>query len=612
MLGLEAFFSLNDKYSKTLRTITMNQTAMDRAVLKTSSSVDQLDNKLNNIGGKSLNKLIGAIGGIAAVIKGGQIADEYANTQARLAQVNDGLQTQAKLQDEIFMAAERARGSYMGMTQAVAKMGMMAGDSFKNNKELVQFTELVQKSFKVGGASGSEQKAGMLQLTQAMASGRLQGDEFRSITENAPLIAQAIEKSVGVSRAELRKMSADGKITADMIKNAMLGAATDIETKFSKMPKTLGDHMTSIQNHALKTFGDTFNMLSEVINNEGFISVMNGIKGSISLAAYAVQGLIMIVDLVGQTVVNNWGIIEPILFALVFVLLPAAVFQLWLMIAPILAQAAAWAIANAPLIILILLVAIFFGALVELGFGTEEIIGGIVGTFYWLGAVVYNVFAGIYNVGSMVAEFFTNLFVSPLNAVIGLFNNMALEVNKILLGVAQQIDNILNALPWKFKSNIAGFFEGTIKTIEANKASLKEKGYIELPKMEYKDLNSSFEKGYNKGSTLGSGFKNGGLNIPDMNSAAFTPQSIELPSNMGAMPVETKGGKSLDVKIDKEDLKYLKDIAERDYVAKYNTNAIAPQIHVQFGDIKETADANKVKGIVTKILQEEIAVLGEG
>jgi tape measure domain-containing protein len=460
MLGLEAFFSLNDKYSKTLRTITMNQTAMDRAVLKTSSSVDQLDNKLNNIGGKSLNKLIGAIGaigGIAAVIKGGQIADEYANTQARLAQVNDGLQTQAKLQDEIFMAAERARGSYMGMTQAVAKMGMMAGDSFKNNKELVQFTELVQKSFKVGGASGSEQKAGMLQLTQAMASGRLQGDEFRSITENAPLIAQAIEKSVGVSRAELRKMSADGKITADMIKNAMLGAATDIETKFSKMPKTLGDHMTSIQNHALKTFGDTFNMLSEVINNEGFISVMNGIKGSISLAAYAVQGLIMIVDLVGQTVVNNWGIIEPILFALVFVLLPAAVFQLWLMIAPILAQAAAWAIANAPLIILILLVAIFFGALVELGFGTEEIIGGIVGTFYWLGAVVYNVFAGIYNVGSMVAEFFTNLFVSPLNAVIGLFNNMALEVNKILLGVAQQIDNILNALPWKFKSNIAGF-----------------------------------------------------------------------------------------------------------------------------------------------------------
>lgn len=612
MLGLEAFFSLNDKYSKTLRTITMNQNAFDSAVLKSSSSVDNLNNKLNNVGGRSLNKLIGAVGSVAGIIKGASIADEYANTQARLAQVNDGLQTQAKLQDEIFMAAERSRGSYMGMTQAVAKMGMMAGGSFKNNKELVQFTELVQKSFKVGGASKSEQSAGMLQLTQAMASGRLQGDEFRSITENAPMIAQAIEKSVGVSRAELRKMSADGEISADMIKNAMLKAATDIETKFSKMPKTIGDHMTSIQNHALKTLGDTFSMLTEVINSDSFIAVMDGIKGSITLAAYAVQGLIWLVDFLGQVILNNWSWIQPLLFSLVFVLLPLAVIQLWGMITPILVQAAAWAVVHWPMLLIIIIIGLIFAALLQLGFSTEEIVGGIVGTFYWLGAVVYNVFAGIYNISSHVAEFLANLFVNPLNAVIGLFNNMAIEVNKIMLGIAQQIDNILNALPWKFKSNIAGFFEGTVKTLENNKAALKEKGYIDLPEMEYKDLNESFGKGFAKGSALSKGFNSKGLNIPDMNQSAFSP-ALGVPTlPNGAMPVETKGGKSLDVSIDKEDLKYLKDIAERDYVAKYNTSTLAPQISIQFGDVRETADAKKVKGLVTQILQEEIAVLGEG
>ena len=178
--------------------------------------------------------------GIGSVLN---YADDLTLTKARIDLINDGQRTTAELQQDIYQAAQRSRGSYDDMAKSVAKLGMLAGDAFKNNDEMIAFTELMNKSFTVSGASESEKSAAMYQLTQAMSSGMLQGDELRSIRENAPMFYQAIAEYTGKSTAELKEMGANGEITADIMKNALFAAGDDIEAKMEQMPKTFGNAM---------------------------------------------------------------------------------------------------------------------------------------------------------------------------------------------------------------------------------------------------------------------------------------------------------------------------------------------------------------------------------
>ena len=247
MPTLSAVFKLNNQFSSAVDKIYNSTVKAKNAILGASKSADDFGKKLSGMkkssdsANSSLKGLIASAVSVAGVMKGLDITDAYTNTNARLAMINDGLQTQAQLNDKVFQAAQRSRGSYMEMASAVSKMNLLAGDTFKTNDEAIAFTELLTKSLKVSGASQGEQSSAFLQLTQALAAGKLQGDEFRSIMENAPMVAQAIADFTGKSKGELKEMSAEGTITADIIKNAMFMAADDIESKFSKMPKTFGD-----------------------------------------------------------------------------------------------------------------------------------------------------------------------------------------------------------------------------------------------------------------------------------------------------------------------------------------------------------------------------------
>ena len=163
------------------------------------------------------------------------LTDTYTNTSARLSMITDSMEEQKQLQRDIFAAANRSRGSYIEMANASAKLKMLAGDTFGSNLEAVGFSELLTKSLKVSGAGKAEQNSAFLQLTQAMTSGKLQGDEFRSVMENAPMVADAIAKYMGKSKSELKDLSSKGVITADIIKGAMFNAADEINDKFAKI-----------------------------------------------------------------------------------------------------------------------------------------------------------------------------------------------------------------------------------------------------------------------------------------------------------------------------------------------------------------------------------------
>lgn len=276
-------------------------------------AIDRVGQKADEVLGKKLAELgekmskglsiAGAAVGITAVATatkeavkaGAELSDKYALIKARINMINDGTQSTAEIMDKVYAAAERTRGSYLDMAGAVGRLGILAKDAFSSNDETIAFVEQMNKQFKIGGASIQEQTSAMYQLTQAMAAGKLQGDEFRSIMENAPLLAQAISQEMGLPMGQLKEMSSQGLITADVIKNAMFNSADETNAKFAELPMTFAEVGNSIQNQAIQAFQPVLESLTQMTAGSEFKESLNGIgvvfQGLAAVARVAISGI---------------------------------------------------------------------------------------------------------------------------------------------------------------------------------------------------------------------------------------------------------------------------------------------------------------------------------
>lgn len=276
-------------------------------------AIDKVGQKADEVLGKRLASLgekmsrglsiAGAAVGITAVAAatkeairaGTELSDKYALIKSRINLINDGTQSTAEIMDKVYAAAERTRGSYLDMAGAVGKLGLLAKDAFSSNDETIAFVEQMNKQFKIGGASIEEQTSAMYQLTQAMAAGKLQGDEFRSIMENAPLLAQAISQEMGLPMGQLKEMSSQGLITADVIKNAMFNSADETNAKFAELPMTFAEVGNSIQNQAIQAFQPVLESLTQMTAGSEFKEALNGIgvvfQGLAAVARVAISGI---------------------------------------------------------------------------------------------------------------------------------------------------------------------------------------------------------------------------------------------------------------------------------------------------------------------------------
>lgn len=234
----------------------------DTSTLK--SRIGQISSALNGI-----TVGIGAVTAAAglAAKKIANISDTVIQTRARLDLMNDGMQTTEELQQKIYDSATRARGAYQSTADAVSKMGILAGDAFSSNDEIIAFMEQVNKQFTISGTSTEGVQAAMLQLTQAMGSGVLRGEELNSVLEQAPTIVQTIAKHLGVNVGTLREMAAEGLITSEVVKTALLGAAEETNAKFESMPKTFGQVWTDFKNRALFAFQPVLEKINELANS---------------------------------------------------------------------------------------------------------------------------------------------------------------------------------------------------------------------------------------------------------------------------------------------------------------------------------------------------------
>ena len=242
-----------------------------------------------------------------------QTADELTSIRSRINLINDGSQTTAEIMEKVFDAAQRSRGSYTDMADSVAKLNMLAKDAFSSNDEAIAFVEQLNKQFKISGASVQEASAAMYQLTQAMAAGKLQGDEFHSIMENAPLLAQSIAQQMGLSVGQLKEMSSQGLITADIIKEALFNSAEETNAKFAEIPMTFAEVGQSIQNQLIQAFQPVLEQISTIPQSGEFQALSEGVgvairgmavaaQGSIGLISAAFAGLRIAISTISQTV----------------------------------------------------------------------------------------------------------------------------------------------------------------------------------------------------------------------------------------------------------------------------------------------------------------------
>jgi len=475
--------------------------------------------------------------------------------------------------------------------------------------------------------------------------------------ENAPMIYDAIAKYMGKTKGELKKLSSEGAITADIIKNAMFMAADDINKKFETMPITFGDIWNRIQNGALKAFGPLIEEINKLINSEKINSVINGIVGGAALAAKAIGDIINAAVQLSTFISDNWSMIGPIIFGIAAALMvyrgaallsaaaTAALNAAKMIAVPIYAAltgatmaqtAAQWglnaAMYSCPIVWIIIsiiaLIAIIYaviGAINKFAGTSISATGVIIGAFAVLGAFIFNLFIGTINaliqlIWTAFVEPFLGIIEWILNATNGGFNNFGEAVKNLIgniiswfLSLGKVVTKIIDAIfGTDWTSGLSSLQEKVLSWGKNEKAITLERTAPTITKrFEY---STAWDTGYNAGKNLEDklNFNNLLGNMPNMKDyKGFDLTDFGTPNNPLTVQGIGANGK-IEVDMSDEDLKYLRDIAQREYINKFSTATLAPNISIRFGDVRETADADKVAKRIRKILQEEIAIAAEG
>ena len=273
-----------------VRASTMN---VETAAAATAVQMQELAGKMTQTNSRGTS-LLGTIRNLAGTFLGMQsvrwlvnTSDQLTSINARLRLMTGSAEAAAAAQEEIYQAAMRSRGAYADMADFVSQLGTVAGNAFTGTDELVAFAEQIQKQMAISGASGASAQAALVQLTQGLASGTLRGEELNSVLEQTPMIAQTIAEYMGVTTGEMRELASEGKVTAEVVKNAMLGAAEETNAQFEQMPMTWAQVWTMFQNVAIQALDPVLDAISWLANHlEELSPILAGLAaGAVAFAA---------------------------------------------------------------------------------------------------------------------------------------------------------------------------------------------------------------------------------------------------------------------------------------------------------------------------------------
>ena len=630
----------------TIKNFIMLRDGMSAPLLKIANATEKASDKLNKFtgstraAGTAAQQSVGKFNMLGSVFAGsflataaiagaralgsaiasvGTSAEEFAGIQARLGLVANSQKEVAGLNQAIFESAQRARGSYFDMANAVSKLAINARDAFPDPAEVVGFTEGIQKLFAVGGASVAEQKSAMLQLTQALGSGRLQGDEFRSISENAPMLLNMISKELGVTRGEVK--AAEGKITSAVIKDSILKHMGDIDDAFAKVPKRWGDHFKKVGNMAVVSFAPVFGAITRLANSKSVQTIVDNVSTAVQRLAPVFMGAVTavtwLIDLTagGLNTINAAfndhsvlvkGALTAVSMALGYAggmmllaagraAIAAAAFAAkavadWAATAALIAMEYAQYGLNAAMYAcpvtwlvgaVVGLVAVFYGAVAAVNYfaGTSVSATGLIfGAFSWLFAGIYNMLAAAWNQFIIFANFLGEVFVDPGWAIYNLFVEIWNGVVGTVANAVNDIVGLINKLPGM-----------NVGTVSAPTLARKEiAGVVPFRRASYMNMTDAARAGYFAGKRfedfLGNiGSPNGAFGTPPKDGASDVENAIADNTAEGAKQGK-RAADALDSTV--SDLKYLRDAAEREAINRYVNATVkvdAGGLHVTSG-----------------------------
>lgn len=558
----------------------------------------------------TIKKIAVAAGGIVGINKVLNISDELASTKARLNLIVDDGGSVTELEQKIMASAQRSRASYLTTAKAISQMGLMAGDAFANNDELIAFTETLNKAFVNVGAGTQQIEAATLQLTQAMASGVLRGEELNSVFENAQPVIQAIADYLGEPIGKIRTLAAEGKITADIVKNSLLMAADDINAKFESMPMTWGQVFTKASNIAIQVIQPLLNGINWLANNISIIGpAVLALAGAFAVFQIAAHWT----EIAAAATAIYHGVVNflSIGFGILTGNTAAASAAVFTFNSALLANPIVWVV----MLIMILIGALYAAvAAVNKFKGTTISATGIIaGAFAVLGAFLINTFiVPAQNGFARFANFIGNVFNNPIAAVEVAFYDMFLTVLGYISKLAHAIEDVINKIPGvtvDITSGLDNFYAGIEKAQQKVK---DESGWVEyVKKMDFIDYSDAASAGYKFGEGIAdkvSGFFGGGLDSIDafnMGNAwdGIYGNTADTAANTAAT------AEALDVA--EEDLAYLRDIAEREAINRFTTAEIKVEQHNE-NHISKDADLDGIMDAWANDFAEKLEVSEEG
>ena len=546
----------------------------------------------------SVKKYIGSALAAISVQKIIDLADTMTTTRARIDLMNDGLQTTDELQSMIMASANRSRAAYQTTADAVSKMGIMAKDAFGNNAELIQFTELINKQFTIAGTSAAGVDAAMLQLTQAMSSGVLRGEELNSIFGQAPTIIQTIADYLGVPIGQIRAMAAEGQITSTIVKNAMLSSADEINAKFNAMPMTFAQVWTLAKNIALEAFGPVIQAIGAgaqwIYENWSTIApIFWGLAGA--AIAYAVA--------LGIQTAATW-IANGAAKAFFVTLLSNPLFWIALAVGVVIAalykmiQAVggvknAWEICKAALVVAWTALKVAFFAV-----------------YNWIANLIDKLKLCWQKAGTAIANFMGDMKVSVLtvlqnmiNGAIGIINDFISLLNKIPgvnISLIEQVTFATtaaaeNEAAKQARADALNQYEADIKAAQAERDAT-----YSAAKQELADATAQLSETY-ANARAEAAQANSDAGVSDWNTDQYDVGNVDSVGSVGSI--------ESDVNIADEDLKFLRDVAEMRYVQNFVT--LTPTVAVD-AQISEKVDVDEVVTKIEKKLEDEFTAAAEG
>lgn len=602
----------------------------ERSQRSYNSSVQSGASAMDRLVSKAIG-LVTAYASLQSVGKLINLSDTMTQTNARLNMINDGLQTNEELQQMIYQSAQRSRGEYQSTADVVAKLGLRTGDLF-SNQEAVAFAENLNKMFVVAGASQQEMSSASLQLTQALGSGVLRGEELNAVFESAPNIIQTIADYLDVPIGQIRNMASEGEITADIIKSAILGATNDINKQFEQMPMTWGQVWTMMKNGALMQFEPVLEKINELANNEQFQEFATDAVNALAVVANALLNVLEFAGKVANFFKQNWTLIRPVVMGVAGALLffntvgaitsgVLAVVKFWTDLQAASAAIAAgktfeWTAAqygfNSALLatysllftvvgIIIAIIAILYLVVAAINKvkGTSISATGIIcGVVAAAGAFIYNLAVGLINsllqLAFSLCEPIIGIMEWILNACNGGFNSFGGAVANLIgqiiswfLSLGKVVTTIIDAIfGTDWTSGLNSLQDKVLKWGKKEEAITINR---EAPQFERMEYSTAWNKGYSFGEGIADKVSNfmSGSNMPTtLDVSAYNPENMFDAANYGsgydagnipANIASTAGNTDTiadSMEITSEDLKYLRDIAETEVVNRFTTAEI--------------------------------------